>query len=419
MKRVLAVVCFLFATACGADGLWGLDDPPDAGLLPDAGEEEQPVWSWTRPECDTPVVRDVTFALSSGGRGQIAPSLSFDGRLYASWSQPPADDPDDSNFDVRARIFGCDGQPITDDIVLSKTRGANDTSSRIVAVPGGAVIAWAASGMETAPHNAVLVRAIDTRGQPRAEVRSLFPDAAAWLPDLALLPDGDVAVGLLYAPGESSFRTTFQRVDRTGQVAGDEVLTPSDGAYQGNPAIAATHDSIALVWERDVENALTSTIQTASVSGGAINDVTTVAPGRIGEYPRADGWLGEGGRAWTVFGSKRDNVYALLLEELGGTLRTELGIGGQLNFAPDVAATSDGGAVAWIAQDGVGKSLVAQRFRAGSAGLSTSSPVTVPTSHLQMHALSIVHLQDDDFAIAWTEGTSPHLAVKARIVTLP
>lgn len=417
-RHLMAAACLAACTACGPDGLWGVDEtPPDAGSS-DAGHQ-QPAWAWSQPSCDTEVVRDVTFALSSGGRGQIGPSLSFDGRLYASWSQPPADDPDDSNFDVRARIFGCDGKPLTDDVVLTKTPGANDTSSRIVAVPGGAVIAWAASGMETAPHNAVMVRAIDTEGQPKAEARSLFPDDAAWLPDLALLPDGDVAVGLLHAPGETSFRVAFQRLNETGQPVGDEVFTPADTSYQGNPAIATTDASISLVWERDVEDSLTSTIQTTTISAGTTGDVTTLAPGRIGEYPRAAGWLGEGGRAWAVFGSKRDNVHALVLEELGGTLSTELGIGGQLNFAPDVAASSDGGAVAWIAQDSGGKSLVVQRFRAGAAGLSTSSPIIVPTTALQTHALSIVHLAGDDFAVAWTEGTSPNLTVKARIVALP
>lgn len=410
----MALACVLATTACGIDGLLGIDEP-DAGAASDAGTGKQPPDSeaWKAPECETSIKRNVTFSFGDGGRSQYGPALAFDGRLYASWSQPPAD-PENSMFDVRARVVGCDLVALSEPVTLNDDVDLNHTSARIVATSKGALVAWSATG-GARPFPATKVRAIDRAGAASGDEQTPLSSDAAWMPDVALLPNGNVALALAHGIDETPFRATLLELDPHGGVVGEERATATTG--HSNPAVATTPNDIHLVWQRDVD-VNGSAIDAAVVTGSGVGATSALTAGRVGDYPRASGWLGEDGRAWTVFGSTLENVSSIVLRELGGSLQTELGVGGKINLAPVVAATADGGAVSWVTVAGGARSLMAQRFRVGASGLGTSNPVTIPTGAVYQHASSIVHLSGDDFAIAWSEGAHPNVELKLRIVEL-
>lgn len=414
-KTTLTMACLFLTAACGFDGLFGVDEP-DAGTVTDGGSDKDVspgAWVWEAPECETSVKRNTTFSFGNGGRSQIGPSLAFDGRLYTSWSQPPAD-PDNSQFDVIARVVGCDLVAVSDALTLNADVDLNHTSSRIVSTPKGALVAWSASG-GTTPFPATKVRVLDRDGAAAGDEITVLESEAAWMPDAALLPGGNVALALVHGIDETPFRATLVELDAQGDIVGEERATATTD--HSNPAVATTADAIHLVWQRDID-LNNSAVDTARVSDAGVEATTLLTAGRSGNYPRASGWLGEEGRAWTVFSSTLENVTSIVLQELGGSLRTELGVGGKINIAPVVAASADGGAVAWVTVASGTRSLMVQRFRVGVAGMTTSSAVTIPTSSVYQGQPSIVHLSGDDFAVAWSEGTHPNLALKLRIVEL-
>lgn len=409
----MAFACLLATTACGLDGLLGIEEPDERTDV--AADKEPPAesWTWKSPECEATLKRNTTFSFGNGGRSQLAPSLAFDGQLYASWSQPPADETN-SQFDVLARVVGCDLVAVSEALTLSADADLNHTSPRTVTTPDGALVAWHASGGAD-PFPATKIRILNRAGAAAGDELTLLPAEAAWMPDVALLPNGNVSVALVHGINDTPFRATFHELDGAGNIVGEEHATATTD--HSNPAIATTATDIHLVWQRDLEFNK-SHIETAPVSGSGVGATTNLTPARNANYPRASGWLGEGGRAWTVFSSTLEGGSTIVLRELGGSLQTALGVGGGSNIAPAVAASADGGAVAWLAQDSGARSLIAQRFRAGTAGLSTSVPLTVPTGEVYQSPPAIVHLSGDDFAVAWSEGKHPNAEVKLRIIEL-
>lgn len=409
-----ALACLSMMTACGLDGLTSIDEP---GEGPPSDSEQttpdEPPAPWRAPECEAAINRDSTFSFGNGGRSQLAPSLAFNGRLYASWSQPPADS-NNSQFDVRARVVGCDLAPVSDAVTLNDDPDVNHTSSRIVATSDGALVAWSATG-GTNPYPAVKMRGLDRSGTPTGDEFSPFGSQAAWMPDVALLPNGNVGLASARSIDETPFRATFQEVSPCGELVGQTHAAPTSN--HSNPAVAATSGAIHLAWGRDDDFGATA-IESARVIEDGVGVASLLASGRNGDYPRASGWLGEAGRAWAVFSSSLDGVTSILLHELGGAPQTELGFNGRTNIAPVVAASADGGAVAWITMASGTRTLVAQRFRAGGAGVSTSAPVTIPTGSVYQAQPALVHLSGDDFAIAWSEGAYPAYELKLRIVEL-
>lgn len=423
MMRLLAMALLLCA-ACGPDALVDVDDPkepkpdPTTPILPDDetpdAPNDPPVWSWTEPACESALVRNATRNIAPTTRSQMGPALAFDGRLYVTWSEPPLD-PNDSNFDVKAIVLGCDLEALSRPVRLNELEGWNDTFARVATTKDGALVAWSSTGGR--PRPALRVRALNREGVPTTAPLTPFGDDAAWTPALASLPDGNAVLALTHGIDETPFRATVGVLNPSGELQGDE--HPTSTTNHLNAAVATTLDGIHLVWEqRDDASGGISVIDAADVTRQGVGSPRRLLPGRDGSYPQAQGHLAQGASAWTVFASTADGGSSIVLAELGGALRTELGASRKLNIAPTVAASADGGAVAWVVNGSPVKTLHVQRFRKTASGLSTKAAVTVPTNELLAAPPALVHLSGNDFAIAWVEGAYPNRLVKIRALTL-
>ena len=130
--------------------------------------------------------------------------------------------------------------------------------------------------------------------------------------------------------------------------------------------------------------------------------------------------MGTDGRVYLAFG---DPVSAQVVltdgAAFGAAPSVELGMRGKSDFAPTVAPSAGGGAVAWHKNvSGYQDNLYAQAFRHDGTAFTLGTPVLVTPQTVPPYAPAITHVRDDLYFLAWSEGTNPNFVVKGVFTRL-
>jgi len=322
------MMALVLATACGSS-----TTPDDDG----AGGTSAGGTGGTAPSCVDRWSDGVTALDPNGPDAQIHGTSTFDGeRLWVAWDRPDAG----SNFDVWLAAFACDGSRALGPIEMTTTD--DNELDPALSVSGDRVLAaWTSDDGQAGSNLDIRYRVVGLDGVPVTDARELAASRGgvpvtgnALSPQLAATDDGWILAGFWGHDDATAFQAFAVRIDRDGVVQGeamDAELDPMTGQTAVDVAVDAS--GIHLAWQED------TTTSTAPSAFGVLVGGTAMALGDPGARPSvaAGPWY-----AWDTDGSD------VVLRPPGGA-DVALGLSG-LNISPRLARYRDQIAVAWMEQ---------------------------------------------------------------------
>lgn len=404
-RGVCIAAAVLAWTACGDDG----------GPAPDPFEA-----------CAAAPVTDTTFELDTANPApQIHADFAFiGGRIWMAYNL--VDGEGAGGFDVFVTTIGCDGVASAPQRVTTTT-GRNDIDPVIDRRGDSVYIAWSSDSSMGSDNLDLLYRSYAITGEPiMANDRILDTTLAGapvqtntWLPDVAGLPDDRAAI--IGVRGiDNVFQTFIQRVDSTGDLLGEAIDVTDRGVGHGAPAIASTAaGDVYAAWERS-EGGGDPTVWygliAADATGFALGPVMATAgasslPSLAVDRDRGLAYL-------AVRDQTLDDIVLIALDETGELGRITLGATGEIDHSPVIAVSPSGGAVGWYRTvSGIRNRFVVQRFDFDGAVLSPGSEIDLGTDGaVGVYSPALIHIGDDIYFAAWSEGTAPEFFVKGRAV---
>lgn len=363
------------------------------------------------------------------GGSVIHASAVFDGEaVWIAYNVPAKDG--SGNFDVLASRLDCGGNVLAGPVALSTTPGHNHVDPAVALSGDRLFVAWHADNGTGIDNLDIFFRVLERDGTPVAPtdtrldpVRSGAPVTGnVWSPSVAPLPDGGVAIAGAWAiPESTSFQGFLQRLDADGALDGEATdLFLEPDVSQMNPTIAASPDgALHAAWDRD-EGTGSRVARRALVAGVAGSAPVLVPEGSesFGAHHAAgpDGGIHV---AYTLLdGSEYDVVLGDATETAPSPARLTLGRSGRLDHTPTIAPAPGGGAVAWFRNvSGYRNGLRVQAFTAvdGSYGSGTEWTMEGVEEALP-YAPALTHVGDGTYFLAWSEGASPDIRLRARFV---
>ncbi len=227
----------------------------------------------------------------------------------------------------------------------------------------GFVVVWESAGQDGSGLG-VYAQRFDKAGRRQGVETQVHVSAGGdqWQPAVASLGDGGFAVAWAsrHEPA-SGLDVYMRRFTKAGQPQGGEILVnQTQGADQGEPAIAALGAGTVVVW---------------------------TSPGRIGS-------------GLDVFGQRLTQTGDLAGAEFLVNRMTQ-----HDQFWPALTAIGDGFLAAWTSarQDGSGHGVYAQGFAANGTRVDAEFRMNTTTEHNQF-APALVALDQGRFAAAWTSA---------------
>lgn len=418
----------LVLAACDTAPAGGPDGGADGGLDGggDGGWEEGPA-----PCVSWPSGSDV-FALDpSGPLGHVSVSTASDGRhLWAAFARP--DGETESGTDIELVRVGCDGTPDAP-VRASTQKGPKQFSPALAVGAQGLIAAWHADNDDQPNNLTIRFRLFTANGLPRGDsalvLRSRYRGEAstgnAMMPAVAALPDGFAVAGIRALDDRPGFHAFVQRLDPAGTPRGDAV----DAAYDDEdgasyPDVAATASGrILLAWN-------------GSAGGPGVRRIS-VPPGfdlpspldpagpfenrRGGQDPSIAAERG-GERAYLALVAGEAGGSSILVRDAtvmqGEVNHLVLGEAGRRDLLASIAASSTGGAVAWLRNFDDGQVLLAQSFTYQGGEFTPGLVVALRETDVSYRRPSITHLSGNTYFVAWIEGTWPEHRAMGRFVTL-
>lgn len=296
----------------------------------------------TAPTCVELWSDGVTPLDPDGPDAQIHGTSAFDGqRLWVAWDRPDAG----SNFDVWLAAYGCDGSPVVAPVEMTGTDD-NELDPALSVSGDRILVAWTSDNGQGADNLDIRYRVVGLDGLPVTDVQELAATRAgvpvtgnALNPQLAPTADGWVLAGSWGHDDATAFQAFAVRIDRDGAVQGEAIdaeLDPTSG--QTAVDVAVDGSTIHLAWQED-----TTTSTAPSAHGVALGGPTTPL-GDPGARPSvaAGPWF-----AWDTDGSD------IVLRPPGGA-DVALGLSG-FNIFPRLARHGDDLAMAWMEQSSGGR----------------------------------------------------------------
>jgi len=373
-------------------------------------------------------VDEIANATATGYQDEPSLAALPDGGFVVAW-----DDSRDSTYgiDIYARSFAADGSQRTPETLVNTIRDGAQRRPMVKALPTGSfrVVWYSANAWSEVSGNDIASRTFDASGDAVEDADVLLNQVVASeqsSPDLAMLPDGRALVAYLSVgeTGGSSYDIAGRWLDAAGRPSGDSFLVNRNTFNsQFLPAVWAWPDGrVAAVW-RDLSidgdsygvalAVLNAPEAIALTDDLLLNDDTTRSQRYSATAGRSDGsfvaawqsWLGDGD-----LDSVRVRCFTDGATPVGPDFQINTWTTSYQQY-PDVALTSDGGAVvAWESHSADG-SIYGIRARMLTAACATSGDeftVNVYTTSSQYRP-AVSALADGGFVVVW-QDTSGYLS---------
>lgn len=422
MRRYLPAI---FLLACGERTQ--LDAGNDSGGL-DAGDfDAGPIDAGPPPSC-AEVIAEQTIAIDPDGEDtQIHAAAAFDGEgVWVAFNRP---EPGDTGlFDVYATRLGCDGEPSIPIFAVQNESAGNDVDPEIAIANDRVFIAWNVDDGSGGTSNLqVRYRAFALDGTPMGDQRQLVtmrggaPITENHLgADVAVDGSGIVIAGGRALPDVLRIQAYAQRVGADGAPIGEALEGSAEPmvSHRG-VAIALDASDVWLVYEREPDSGSTS------VSVLRIGDAPGPAIGGLSSSGTPD-VIALGGRVWSAFAGEvpTGEVDLRIVEvsvPLAERMAAVLGERARLDHSPKLAASADALAIAWY------RNISGIRNELWAAPIDATGAMPIVGSAVQIYGdpgaapyqPALVHVIDDYWFVAWSQGTSPALRLSGRFVRLP
>ncbi len=401
-RGVLGVCIALALAACGDDG---------------GGEVVE--------TCASDPVLDVTFDLDTTNPSpQIHADFAFvGGDIWMAYNL--VDGEGGGGFDVFLSRLGCDGSVGPAERVTT-TMGGNDIEPEIDRRGDRVFITWSSDTSAAENNLAALFRGYTTDGTPltasdttvQTELDGQPVIANTWLPEVTGLPNGDAAI--IGVRGiDTSFQTFIQRISADGNPQGEAIDVTDRGNGHNAPTIASANDGgLFTAWQRDDGNGdvvwygfIPAGASGFSVGPVAATTTSSAAPSLAVDRSSDTAYL-------AVWDDTADDIVLIALNRDGEIARTSLGAAAETDFSPVVVTSSTGGAVGWYRNvSGIRNRFVVQRFDFDGTSFDLGDEHDLGTlGAVSVYSPALIHIGDDMYFGAWSEGDAPDFFVKGRAV---
>ena len=330
---------------------------------------------------------------ADGPDTQIHIEAHFDGqRIWQAWNRPN----DNSNFDIWARIVGCDGQPITDPFEVSDST-ENELDPVIAFTEGHALIAWIAS---VSGGLAVRYRILDTDGVPTTGVFDLQASrngvpvtGNATLPVVSTVGDHFVMAGSWGHDDATAFQAFTVEIGVDGSILGDATDAELDTENGQTMVDMTVHsDVIHLTWQEDATDTPDPSAWHAPLGDPA------VLLGTPGARPALAASTAGVWHAWD------DNAGTVYVQSPGGN-PVALDLGAGFHHSPRLAVADDT-VVALVMEMDSGIYNRLRLVTLDENGVTEDIPLSA-TAAPSVYEASVVLVDASHAVVAWQEGENP------------
>ena len=386
--------------------------------------------------CDSPNLATSWQLDSAGPIGQADPNVAFDGKgVWITYYRAQSAG-SDKNGVFAVRML-CDGRIDVGPINVSENPDATDRKPAIDIHEQTVYIAFTS---QKDGANRTFYRTYQLDGTPimsaSKEVTPLASGSSdtvsnlAWEVDVAALPGGGaiVAASFMSATADYKFQIYAQQVDDDGNRVGGIIRPYSNkDANQKRPSIAVESDQkvwVSWVSETTEANVVYRSFDPSSPGGDMPMDVDPINDGNdVGFMAKTIPSSDQVFMGYMYNGSSSDMIGVVDIADTGIN-GADIGTSTTHDRIPRVAATSGGGAVAWLSKPASGPTKVkVQKFAISGSNIATGAPQTLPTTDSAVQAndggLDIAHLGGDVYFVSWGEGSeSASATVRGRFVQL-
>jgi hypothetical protein len=444
MGRFVLLACLAMAAGCDR-GAGDRDADTDAGAdgAPDGDASEADLDAAADPadrdadaaeSCLDLVRPDETFILAPDlPETQIHPVAAFDGE--AVWVVFNVPEEAGSGFDVWALRLACDRSFATEPFRVNTTVEPNDVDPALALSADRVVVAWQ-SDTGVVPvnmHTYYRLFAVDgtpliAEDRPVQTTRGGLPlEANAWMPSVAILPDGFALAGSRAIDELGSFQVYVQRFDAEGVPAGNTVEPFLDAEVsESYPSLAAISASdLVVAWAREPAEADGEVVWKRLDDGSAPPE--PVAPGEgLSGAPSLAVDREDPSHLMLAFHVARGEGAAVRLVDLGAALpdRPTLVLGQAstgIDQVPTVALEPGGGAVGWFRNvSGLQNDVIVEGFRREGAALVGDGEILLRTEGAApaIYGIGLTYVGGDVYFVTWAEGDNPAFMLFGRFVTV-
>lgn len=425
MSRLALLSILLAAFACSTPKT---NNVPDGGAVPRCGVPAPPA-------CTATALLDHTFQIDALGEHEIASATAFDGTLWIAYSRGDMSDAS-ANLQVWLTHLGCDGTVLLAPVQVN-TDNANDVDPTIAVSDGVVLVAWL-SDSGNFPNNLTfgyrLYGASDaaplssTQLTLRSTRDGQAVDANMLAPSVAPLPGGGfVIAGTRSSADETTYQAFAQRLDAAGGLVGPTIdaSLEADTRHENAAVTAGPDGTLYLVWGReskdgnDISLLHTSVAPEASIAQPAAETYHQTS----GFYPTMSSQLSSCSRPYMAFEAPLSSTHEVMVVDAASTDASkpvlEIFIPNTFAVGPQVAASDDGGAVAWLSESASDPLIFVQRFKYDGTTWQLGKRVQVPPlKKFAIQAPSLTHISGNVYVVTWKEGSGPQTYSYARLVSL-
>lgn len=399
----------LFSGCGGDDGQTGADaGAPDAGGGPAACAEPALVDTVFDVGPATPLTQIHGSAVAAEGGLIIAMNLvSGDGT---------------GNFDVFMTKVRCDGQVAVPAFQVNTIGSRNHIDPTLAVSSDGVLVAWQSDDQVSEANLDLLYRIFEPDLNPRmaadGTLETLYEGAPAtgnaWMPSVAGHGDGFVIAGARGLEVTNRFQAFVQAIDRDGALDGVAYGPPAEAdASQVTPTLVVRQDgNFGFGWDRRADNDALNVMSATFAVGSGLTPMAG-APAFAGDevdqivVAAASGSAAaaEFRAAHVVAGSEHSIAVRAVVDGVAGE-PVVLGASGRVDHTPNLAAGASGGMVVWHRViTGFRTEVVVQPFAIDGTTITPGDErIIVGDGPGAPYQPAIVHLGDDHYFVAWSEG---------------
>ncbi len=459
MRMYCLVICVSLLAACGNSdkgsenntspnnrsdmaGDTGGSDMASDFDVPDSGADMR--MNNAVRDCDA-ITEDIITVDSLGRTGQFYSSVAFDGNgVWVAYNRPENDQVDDEAVFI-ARV-GCDGAVDVGPLQISESASGRRNYFPAIDYHADRIhVVWV-SQPTTANPKAVKYQWFEPTGVPGLSTPAdVTPIGAVedpvsetiWELDIAGYDDGAVVVAT--ALGEDS-QIVAQRFGFDGFRV-DEAFFPfaDKGVDQSNPTVSALpNGELYIAWTRFVpadpdagtaeepKRSAFVTISAGSIVPAQAMPIFTDVLSPNNELSKLAKDPGPNGELFLAYQALEPTDANINVRDLtaDGARRGIFGSDNFVNFRPNIAAGTSGGAVAWFRfnQSPIDNEVMIQPFSVDPQGFfmpGTAVTVPIETKAIPPYGPGLAHLGNDRYVVSWSDGMSaPETRVKLKFYNL-
>lgn len=379
--------------------------------------------------CTSLLLGNQTHTLQTNHSTHFHLAAHFDGQ--ALWLTYTTID-ETRHYDVYATKLNCDFTEALEPFLLNET--SHDELDSAIAQSGDALMfTWLKQQSESERNLDIHYRAYNRSGEaltPDTRLALLREgndlDVNAWMPSIAGLGDGFAVVGSFADPNAERWQGFLAKLSAQGEAADDLLnLNAAPLTTQLEPTISSGVGERAWVAFAATEDEAEEAVRWAFVGEEAISTPAAAKPNITSQKAALSNAVADKKQVFLAFTASAAGETDVIMQALDeteaiGTTYT-LGALGEIDHTPAIAAESNGeGRIAWYRTiQGFKNELFVQAFHFDSAtGEFTleGDALKINETPAAPYPLAFIHIRDDIYFAAWSEGDSPYFSLKMRFI---